>query len=108
VLLAVEDQGPGVPVASRERVFAPFVREPACDAGNDAATGHGIGLAVVRHIARLHAGTVTVDDAPGGGARFVLTLPATVALVGPPATAPADAYASPAAPRAAAAGAREA
>ena len=81
VLLSVEDQGPGVPAASRERVFAPFVREPASDAGNDAATGHGIGLAVVRHVARLHEGTVVVDGAPGGGARFVLSLPATLALV---------------------------
>jgi signal transduction histidine kinase len=103
VVLAVEDQGPGIAPACRERVFEPFVRVGRGGRGGDAdaAPGYGIGLAVVRHVARLHDAAVAVDDAPGGGARVTLTFPATVALVdgragGAPAV-PADAAVAPAA-----------
>ena len=69
----VLDQGPGVPAAMREKVFEPFARMPASRSRADA--GSGLGLAIARSLVELHDGTLTVDDAPGGGARFVLQVP---------------------------------
>jgi signal transduction histidine kinase len=68
--ILVEDDGGGVPPEDRERVFERFYRR-ASDGG-----GAGLGLAIVRWIAHAHNGTVTVGDAPGGGARFTASLPA--------------------------------
>ena len=75
-LLEVADRGPGVPADMRERVFERFAR-----GDGDAAPsgGSGLGLAIVRAVTTSHGGTVEVRDAEGGGARFVVTLPA-----GPP------------------------
>ena len=67
--VTVEDEGPGVPASLRERIFEPFFR--AADAR---VTGSGIGLAVVRDIARSHGGEVRVEEVPTGGARFVVRL----------------------------------
>jgi signal transduction histidine kinase len=69
----VLDQGPGVPAAMREKIFEPFARMPASRSRADA--GSGLGLAIARSLVELHDGTLTVDDAPGGGARFVLQVP---------------------------------
>ncbi len=69
-VLAVEDRGTGVPAGQRQRVFEPFERGESRGSG-----GAGIGLAVVRRIVTEHRGTVTVEDAPSGGARFVVSLP---------------------------------
>ena len=73
-LLEVADRGPGVPLDMRERVFERFAR-----GDGDAAPsgGSGLGLAIVRAVTTSHGGTVEVRDAEGGGARFVVTLPAT-------------------------------
>jgi signal transduction histidine kinase len=74
VVLTIDDDGPGVPVDERQRVFERFTRLDegrARDAG-----GVGLGLPIVRAIVDRHAGTVIVDDAPSGGARFVVRLPA--------------------------------
>jgi signal transduction histidine kinase len=74
VVLVVDDDGPGVPAEQRVRVFDRFTRLDegrARDAG-----GVGLGLPMVRAIVERHSGTVTVDDAPIGGARFVVRLPA--------------------------------
>jgi signal transduction histidine kinase len=71
--IAVADEGPGVPVEERERIFAPYYRMPR-DAGG-AVGGTGIGLAVVRRLVQQHGGQVRVDDNGGRGARFVVTLP---------------------------------
>jgi len=70
--VAVSDEGPGVPKEARERIFEPFARLPASRAGEQ---GSGLGLAIARAIAERHDGTVRVDDAPGGGARFIFGMP---------------------------------
>ena len=77
VRVAVEDQGPGVPSADRERIWAPFVRALVVPAARGAQTGTGIGLAVVRDLVARHDGRAWVESAPDGGARFVVDLPAT-------------------------------
>jgi nitrogen fixation/metabolism regulation signal transduction histidine kinase len=66
-LLVVEDRGPGLPAAGRERLFDPyFTTRPE---------GTGLGLAVVRKIVLQHGGDVAAADRPGGGARFTVALP---------------------------------
>ena len=72
VRLAVEDRGQGVAAADRDRIFQPFERGATPGAG-----GAGIGLAVVRRIVHEHHGTVSVEDRPGGGARFIVMLPSS-------------------------------
>lgn len=67
--IVVDDRGPGVPDAQKELIFERFWR-----AERRRVPGSGIGLALVRRIAFLHGGDVRVEDRPGGGARFVLTL----------------------------------
>ena len=77
VYLCVDDDGPGVPEAAREKIFEPFFRldeSRSADLG-----GAGLGLAIVRRIAQLHGGQVRVEDSPLGGARFTLSLPREVA-----------------------------
>jgi two-component system sensor histidine kinase CiaH len=75
VVLSVADEGPGIADADRDRIFEPFQRLPGV--ARDRAGGTGLGLAIARRIATGHDGTIGVDDAPGGGARFVVTLPAS-------------------------------
>jgi signal transduction histidine kinase len=84
VVLAVTDDGPGVAPADRERIFDRFVRleEARARPGargvpGDNRGGAGLGLAIAREIVAAHGGAITVEDAPGGGARFVVRLPAT-------------------------------
>ncbi|MEM8747239.1 MAG: ATP-binding protein [Actinomycetota bacterium] len=72
--LIVDDDGPGVPPDRREQIFERFARLD--DARTRDRGGAGLGLAVVRGIAERHGGSVGVDRAPLGGARFVVTLPA--------------------------------
>jgi len=74
VELGVADQGPGIPTAERDRIFEPFTRLPGVR--RDRAGGTGLGLAIARRIVAAHDGSIRVDDAPGGGARFVVSLPA--------------------------------
>jgi signal transduction histidine kinase len=72
-VLEVADRGPGVPLDMRERVFERFAR----GAGDAAPSGgSGLGLAIVRAVTTSHGGRVELLDARGGGARFVVTLPA--------------------------------
>ncbi len=71
--IIIEDDGPGIPDADRERVFEPFVRleESRCrDTG-----GSGLGLAIARAVIDSHGGSVVLEDAPGGGTRATITLP---------------------------------
>ncbi|WP_029913326.1 ATP-binding protein [Pelobacter seleniigenes] len=70
-LIHIDDDGPGIPMADRERIFEPFVR---LDASRTKDTGgHGLGLAIVKQIITLHGGTVSVESSPLGGARFTLS-----------------------------------
>lgn len=70
--IRVNDRGPGVPAALRERIFEPFYRLPGASERNG---GVGLGLALVKSIAERHGGSVRCEDRPGGGASFVITLP---------------------------------
>jgi PAS domain S-box-containing protein len=72
LVIAVEDEGPGVPPQERERIFEPF-RQGA--AAPEHAPGVGIGLALVARFAELHGGRAWVEDRPGGGASFRVRLP---------------------------------
>jgi signal transduction histidine kinase len=72
-VLEVEDDGDGIPEADRERVFERFTRLETGRARDSGGTG--LGLALVREVARRHRGDVTVEDGSLGGARFVVTLP---------------------------------
>jgi signal transduction histidine kinase len=73
-LLAVSDDGPGIPPADRERVFERFTRLD--DARTRDGGGAGLGLAIVRDLVQRHGGTVQLQDA-SPGARVVVTLPAS-------------------------------
>jgi signal transduction histidine kinase len=86
VQLCVDDQGSGIPARDKARVWEPFRRlDRAVEAG---ISGNGIGLAVVRELVTAQGGTVTVHDAPGGGASFVVTLQAATPTSGADASAP--------------------
>lgn len=65
----VEDDGPGIPVEERERVFEPFHRVRA------RSTGTGLGLNLVQEVVARHRGRATILDAPGGGAIVRIELP---------------------------------
>ncbi len=89
-ILAVEDGGPGIPESERERIFAPFYRLSAANGGAASTgaaagpSGVGIGLALVRQVARYHGGDVqALAQASGVGTRFEVVLPRE----GPPAVA---------------------
>jgi two-component system sensor histidine kinase FlrB len=65
--VSVEDNGPGIPQAARDRIFQPFF--------TTRSQGTGLGLAIVQKIVVMHNGRVTVADARGGGASIQLALP---------------------------------
>jgi signal transduction histidine kinase len=72
-IIHVDDDGPGIPPADRQRIFEPFVQ---LEAHSDSdVPGYGLGLAIVHRVAKWHDGSVTVSEAPIGGARFSLNLP---------------------------------
>jgi two-component system sensor histidine kinase PilS (NtrC family) len=76
-VLAVLDDGPGIPPAERARIFTPFFTTKA--------KGTGLGLAVVQRIVDAHGGSIAVDTAPGGGARFTVRLPGRAGTAARPA-----------------------
>ena len=73
-IITIDDDGPGIAVDQREKVFAPFYRLE--DSRNRDTGGVGLGLAVARTIAREHGGDITLAAADGGGLRVRLELPA--------------------------------
>lgn len=74
VVLRIDDDGPGIPVGDRERIFERFVRLD--EARTRDSGGSGLGLAIVAEIAAAHGGEVAATDAPSGGARLEVRLPA--------------------------------
>jgi signal transduction histidine kinase len=69
VVLTVDDDGPGLAPAMRDRVLQRGVR------ADEAAPGSGLGLAIVRDLAELYQGTIALEDSPMGGLRSRLRLP---------------------------------
>jgi two-component system sensor histidine kinase HydH len=63
----ISDKGPGVPAADRDKIFEPF--------HTGKTRGTGLGLAIAKRIVEQHRGNISVDDAPGGGARFRIVIP---------------------------------
>jgi two-component system sensor histidine kinase TctE len=99
VVLQVEDSGPGIPAAERDKVFLPFYRALGTN-----VDGSGLGLAIVREIAQQHRAEIALEDANlrlrpgqlvehggvafGPGVRFTVRFPAALAQLSPPAAAP--------------------
>jgi two-component system OmpR family sensor kinase len=73
VVIAVDDDGPGIPAGERQRVFDRFHRSEA--ARDRASGGTGLGLGIARSIVDAHAGRIWVEDSPLGGARLAFSLP---------------------------------
>jgi signal transduction histidine kinase len=71
VRITVDDQGEGIPVDMRRRVFTKFWK-------GGKRGGSGLGLYIVGGLTKVHGGTVTIDDAPGGGARISVAWPSAV------------------------------
>ena len=67
--ITISDNGPGVPDALRERVFEPFFTTKPVGAGT------GLGLAIAYSVVQAHGGAILLDAAPGGGARFTVSVP---------------------------------
>ena len=79
--LTVSDAGPGIPLAERARVFEPFRRGRASEPSKtrpDAVRGTGLGLTLVRQIARRHGGDARIEG-PDGTSRIMVTLPLPIA-----------------------------
>ena len=74
-VVTVADTGPGVDENDRERIFVAF-EQGGTDKSDSHPAGTGLGLPLARRLARLHGGDLTLEEGPGGGAKFVLTLPA--------------------------------
>jgi two-component system sensor histidine kinase MtrB len=74
VIITVDDAGPGIAVEDRSRIFERFGRGETSGRGR----GVGLGLAIVARHVQWHHGTIQVTDHPGGGARFVVELPAKI------------------------------
>ena len=73
VIIMVDDDGPGIPIESREDVFKAFFRvEPS---RNPETGGTGVGLTIARDIARSHGGELELEEAPSGGLRAIINIP---------------------------------
>ncbi len=68
------DRGPGIPPDARRAVFEPFQRRD--DHATSGGAGVGLGLAIARGFVEAMRGSITLDDAPGGGLMAVVALPA--------------------------------
>lgn len=68
--ISIEDDGPGIPMEDREKVFEPFYRLDS--SRNQQSGGHGLGLAITQKAIAAHYGTIKIEASPLGGARFVI------------------------------------
>ena len=73
ILLAVEDNGPGIPAVHLPRLFERFYRVD--DARSRELGGTGLGLAIVKHLVLANGGEISVESQVGRGSRFVVSLP---------------------------------
>jgi two-component system OmpR family sensor kinase len=71
--ITVDDDGPGIPLTQRDRVFGRFYR--ADPSRSRSSGGSGLGLAIAKAIVEAHGGRIWVDAAPRGGARVAFELP---------------------------------
>ncbi len=74
--IAVRDDGPGIPIEAKERIFERFYRVDKARSREQGGTG--LGLAIVKNVVQAHGGTVRVESPPGQGAEFSFTVPAAV------------------------------
>jgi len=65
----VEDSGPGIPPGYENRIFDPFFST------KDVGKGTGLGLSITYSIIKAHQGTITAENSPEAGARFIIRLP---------------------------------
>jgi two-component system OmpR family sensor kinase len=84
--ISISDSGPGVPEAELDSLFRPFFR------GSNAASaeGHGLGLAIVQRVVKIHRGELSVSNREGGGLRVSMRLPLTAAATPPNLALPRD------------------
>ena len=75
IKVTVDDDGPGLPPDSEERIFEKFYR---VNSTADAGRGSGLGLAICRAVAKVHGGMISARNRPGGGVEFLLRLPLPV------------------------------
>jgi len=66
-VLTVSDTGPGLSPEARARLFTPYF--------STKTSGTGLGLAITRRVVEAHGGTISVEDAAGGGTRFSIVIP---------------------------------
>jgi two-component system sensor histidine kinase KdpD len=74
LVISVSDRGPGISPNEQELLFEKFYRGDQTKTG-----GLGLGLSIARGFVEAHGGTVTAETRPGGGARFIIKLPARMA-----------------------------
>ena len=72
-VLSVSDDGAGIPPDQQEKIWQRFYQVDAARSGGE---GTGLGLYMVRQIARLHGGTAEVESVPGQGSTFTVRIPA--------------------------------
>ena len=75
IVLSVADNGIGIPIAYRKKVFEKFFRVPAGNTHN--SKGHGLGLSYVAEVVHEHHGQITLDSKEGTGSTFTILLPKT-------------------------------
>src|SRR5207253_10572631 len=91
VRIAVSDEGPGIPIELRERVFDKFFRVPEREPHDPRRAGIGLGLPIARRLVDAQAGRMWIEDGPGGrGTSVIVTLPASLEV---PVSKPAAALA---------------
>ncbi|MHC4577728.1 MAG: sensor histidine kinase [Planctomycetota bacterium] len=88
VVVSVEDNGPGIPLRERKKIFEQFYR--VHDLLTREVEGTGLGLSIARNIVRAHGGRILVEDGSRGGSRFVVVLPAAPRRAAAPAAAEAS------------------